>query len=54
MIEELEKYNTNEKESKFEDSMIYKIEEIYIFLEEIVKLEKQLEYQPFDFENLIK
>ena len=55
MIGELEKINMmeEEEESKIENSIIHKIEESCIFLEEIEKLKKQQEYVPLDIEILI-
>jgi len=40
VIVELEKINMMKEESKLESSLIKKIEESFIFLEEIVKLQK--------------
>jgi len=44
VIVELEKINMMKEESKLESSLIKKIEESFIFLEEIVKLQKNQEY----------
>ena len=44
MIVELDKVNRMKEENKLESSLIKKIEESCIFLEEIVKLNKQQVY----------